>query len=168
MTGPNRYDGPCRRCGTRVPTGTGTYDHTAHGCLHPEGQCKTTTKTYQRWADAQALATFQAAVKDLYTARGYTRWDPPRIEHAAEVRGHGLLALVGGDRRGEVFGHGIRVFRTFPGTNPMLIHECPRFRIETGDFYADQLAQHAALLDLLGEYATETADAEHELEGRVS
>lgn len=55
----NKHDGPCRRCGTKVPAGTGTYDYSVSGCLHPDGACNTTTKTYQRHL-LQAEATRRA------------------------------------------------------------------------------------------------------------
>jgi hypothetical protein len=111
MDKPNQHNGPCWRCGTTVPALTGTYNRERHGSEHPEGACKTTTKTWKRTEDERRLAEFRAANEALFTDAGYTCHASDRIEHADIITGHGLRVLVGGDKRDDVFGHGVRVYR---------------------------------------------------------
>jgi hypothetical protein len=144
---PNRYDGPCWRCGARVPAMTGVYDSDKHRSLHPDGACKTTTRTYRQWLSAQLLADYREARAAMIAGAGYTLQESGRIEHPDVYAGHGLRVLFGGDRRGEVFGYGVRVLR-----RGELAAEFPKPRVETNHYYADRLAELAELLAALRPY----------------
>jgi hypothetical protein len=147
---PNRFAGPCSFCGSRVQAGAGTYSR-PEGVRHREGECKTTTKTYRDSVRRQQFTEFQAAFKAVYADAGYDRWPSHRVEYADEIRGHGLLALVGGYKRGEVMRDGVRVYRvlTRGAVTSDLVHECPIPQFLTDDFYADSLAQARALVAIL-------------------
>lgn len=56
----NRFAGRCWRCGAKVAANTGSGDRAA-GTAHADGQCKTTTKTYRQWQQAEAMTEFRAA-----------------------------------------------------------------------------------------------------------
>jgi len=146
----NRFAGPCSFCGSRVPAGAGTYART-EGVRHPEGGCKTTTKTYRDSIARQRWADMQAAVKAAYADAGYDRSYSHRVECADQITGHGLLALVGGYDRDEIMPNGVRVYRVLSrgAVTSDLIHECPVPRFETGDYYADTIAQARTLVAIL-------------------
>lgn len=146
----NRFAGPCSFCGSCVPVGAGTYKP-REGVRHPEGGCKTTTKTYRDSIRRQQHADFQAALKAVYADTGYSYWYSHRVEYADEITGHGLRAFAGGYDRDKVMPNGVRVYRVLSRGAVVsdLIHECPAPRFETGDYYADQIAQARALVAIL-------------------
>lgn len=157
----NQFAGRCFTCGATVPAGEGTWTG-SHGCEHKPGRCNTKTKTYAASAASQRMAAFHADSEAIYTAGGYARWHSQRIEAPSVVSGHGLRALVGGDKPGDVMGWGIRVYRVLTpegGGLSDMIAEYPVPRIETGDWYADRLAEDQAIVDLLDEIAFEGVPA---------
>jgi|SRR5579859_7001651 len=146
---PNRYAGPCSRCGSRIPAGAGTYNRIT-GAQHTGGQCKTTTKTYRDTIARERMTEHRAAVEAIYAEAGYRYDHAHRIECADIITGNGLHALVGGYDRGQVMPNGVRVYRRMLlGQVSDLIRECPEPRFQTGDFFADGLNRARALVAIL-------------------
>jgi hypothetical protein len=155
MFKPNRYQGPCSFCGAHVAAGAGTWDR-AMGTRHPEGGCKTTTKTYRASVRRKLMNDMRAAIKDAYQSAGFGRLEATRVDDATEIMGHGLRAYVGGYKPGTMKRYGVRVYRDY-GHGVGMIHECAEPSIETGDYYADRIAEARALIGILAGCATWTA-----------
>ena len=149
-TQPNRYAGPCTFCGSRVQASAGTWSR-AEGARHPEGGCKTTTKTYRDSIAGQRWADMQAAIKAVYADAGYVYHYSRRVECADEIRGNGLRAMVGGYDRGTMMPNGVCIYRVLArgALTSDLIHECPEPRFQTDDYYADMIARARALVAIL-------------------
>ena len=146
-TMPNRYPGSCAICGAKVATGAGTYSR-ATGVTHKDGEHNTATKTYRRWVRGQRFDAWKAQTEALHTDAGCRRWFGTCIEHATHIDGNGIHATLGGYQRDAVFADGLIIHRNGAETAR---YDQPR--IETGDFYADQLAQTAAIIALLNQRA---------------
>lgn len=132
----NRYPGSCYRCGVKVPAGTGAWSRET-GALHAdESQCKKTTKTWAAYQRTEVFSAFRAAVANAYATAGLSVLHSTCVEHPTVITGHGLRVTVGGYRKDEVFARGIEIYR-----DGELVHSAPRVRVETGDYFADQLAQ---------------------------
>jgi hypothetical protein len=117
----NQYDGPCWRCGTTVRALTGTYNRERRQSEHPEGACKTTTKTWRHTESVRRMEEYRAVAAALWADAGYERQHSSRVEHPDVITGHGLRVLIGGDKPGDVFGHGVRIYR-----GKQLLGEYPR------------------------------------------
>jgi hypothetical protein len=147
MDQPNQYDGPCWRCGTKVPALTGTYSKDRHQSEHPEGACKTTTKTWRHTESVRKMEEFRATIAALWADAGYERQHSSRIERPDVITGHGLRVLIGGDKPGDVFGYGVRIFR-----GSQLLGEYPRPAypdLTTGEYFEAQLDMTRALIALI-------------------
>jgi hypothetical protein len=147
----NRFPGSCTTCGTKVPAGAGLWSR-ATGPQHADGDCKTTTKTYQTHLHAQALRDHQKAVADAYDAAGLTVLWSDRIEHSHNIAPKqtgflGLRCMVGGYARAAVMPYGVRIFQ-----GDKQVYDGPRPRIETGDYYADRLAEHQEIIAKIMEF----------------
>jgi ribosomal protein L24E len=142
----NRFPGPCYFCGAKVPAGAGVYG--SGQVRHLPGRCKTTTKTYRDTIAAAWMGAYREVVARMWADAGYNVFYSHRVEHADEITGHGLRALVGGDKSAyEIGEHGVRVYR-----GGALVGEHPRPRIDTGDYFADWVAQAAATIAILDSY----------------
>lgn len=153
---PNRYAGPCGRCGARVQKGAGTWGRNT-GSLHvTEDDCEKTTKTWRSFEAGRLMEQHRAEKAAAYETAGLTVYWPHRIEYPVEITGHGIRALVGGYRPGEVFARGVEVYR-----GSELVYEGPRPKAETGDWYADRIAEDRATIECILSFAP---DAQPEAE----
>jgi hypothetical protein len=147
---PNRYAGSCYFCGAKVPADAGTWspDHRAQ---HLPGRCKTTTKTYRDTIAAAQMGAYREEVARMWAAAGYSRDIPQYHYHSVVITGHGLRALLGGERQFDggtrLEPIGLEVYRdgTLAGK-----HDKPR--AETGDYYGDWITRTAATIAILNSY----------------
>lgn len=109
---PNRYAGPCVRCGAKVPAGAGIYGwidypgagsptgSTTRGCAHSsEADCKTTTKTWGNYDRARRHHSSIGEQADARLAAGFAaHWDMRPMTTGCDSSLRSPLRLADGRR----------------------------------------------------------------------